>query len=146
MNKDRNKYQHQKNFRPSIKDKWENYLKGGYFDDKNCLKTDYVSFEKMKPMAEKMELAKLSKSQIRRFFSHCRAIEIELKGGADWDCVKSKVLRLRFVAAHSKQANNIPDIFHEFISLNVDEIKSKNDFLKGFLPHFEALVGFSQLR
>ncbi len=33
-------------------------------------------------------------------------------------------------------------IFHDFIRHNVAAVKTEKDFLEGFLPHFEALVGF----
>ena len=44
--------------------------------------------------------------------------------------------------AFGKMPPKIPEIFHDFIKSNVAAVKNEKDFLKGFLPHFEALVGF----
>jgi hypothetical protein len=36
-------------------------------------------------------------------------------------------------------------LFHDFIRRNVAAVHSEKEFLQGFLPHFEALVGFGSL-
>lgn len=124
---------------------WPDYLEGGYFDADGCLKVEYVSREKVEPLAQKM--ASLTTHQIRRYFGHCRAIETRLKSsGASWASVWPEVKKLDVAAADgaAKQPPKIPPLFHDFIRRNVDAIKSEKDFLRGFLPHFEALVGFGQ--
>lgn len=124
---------------------WPDYLKDGYFDAKGCLRIEYVSRDKVEPLAQQMK--GLTKHQIRRYFGHCRAIETRLKsGGVSWAAVWPEVKKLDVAAADgaSKQPPKIPEHFHKFIRRNVDKIKTKEDFLKGFLPHFEALVGFGQ--
>jgi CRISPR type III-A-associated protein Csm2 len=132
----------------TMKDKWSEYLKGGYFEKvggETCLRTELVSFEKMDDLAATMADQRLSKTQLRRFFSHCRAIEVKLKGGESWEKVRPLFLKMRYVAAHSRgqTSREFPLIFFDFISRNVDQVKTKDDFLLGFMPHFEALVGFS---
>ncbi|GJQ27109.1 MAG: hypothetical protein HBSAPP02_21410 [Phycisphaerae bacterium] len=124
---------------------WPDYLKGGYFDDDGCLKIEYVSREKVEPLVKKM--ASLTSHQVRRYFGHCRALETRLKsGGTSWTAVWPEVKKLAIAASDgvSKSPPKIPTLFHDFIQRNVDAIKSEKDFLKGFLPHFEALVGFGQ--
>lgn len=124
---------------------WPDYLKGGYFDADGCLKVEYVSRKKVEPLAQKM--ASLTIHQVRRYFGHCRAIETRLKsGGATWAALWPEVKKLDIAAADgaAKQPAKIPSLFHDFIRRNVDAIKNEKDFLKGFLPHFEALVGFGQ--
>ncbi len=44
--------------------------------------------------------------------------------------------------ARGKSQPKIPDLFADFIQRNVDAVKTQKDFLFGFLPHFEALIGF----
>lgn len=126
---------------------WPDYLKEGYFDADGCLKVEYVSRDKVEPLAQRM--ASLSTHQIRRYFGHCRAIETRLKsGGTMWASVWPEVKKLDVAAADgaAKQPQpKIPPLFHDFIRRNVDAIKCEKDFLKGFLPHFEALVGFGQM-
>jgi CRISPR type III-A-associated protein Csm2 len=129
----------------TIAQHWPDYLKGGYFDTGGCLKVEYVSRERVEPLAQKM--SSLTIHQIRRYFSHCRAIETRLRSvGAAWESLWPEVKRLDVAAADgaAKQPPKIPPLFHDFIRRNVDKIKTKDDFLKGFLPHFEALVGFGQ--
>ncbi len=129
----------------TVANHWADYLKDGYFDSDGCLKVEYVSREKVEPLAQKM--ASLTIHQVRRYFGHCRAVETRLKsGGVSWDRVLPEVKKLDVAAADgaAKQPPKIPALFQDFIRRNVDKIKTKEDFLKGFLPHFEALVGFGQ--
>lgn len=129
----------------TVAEHWRDYLKDGYFDADGCLRVEYVSRERVEPLAQKM--ASLTIHQIRRYFGHCRAIETRLKsGGVSWASIWPEVKKLDVAAADGAAKNpaKIPALFHDFIKRNVDKIKTENDFLKGFLPHFEALVGFGQ--
>lgn len=138
-----------------LNDLWPDYLKGGYFEQ-DCLKVEYVSREKVEPLVyamckdreERFLKDGLTSHQIRRYFGHCRAIETRLKaGGASWASVLPDVKKLDIAAADGaakKPQPKIPGLFHDFIRLNVAAIKTKRDFVEGFLPHFEALVGFGQ--
>jgi len=124
---------------------WPDYLKDGYFDADGNLKVEYVSRDRVEPLVQKM--ASLTMHQVRRYFGHCRAIETRLRsGGATWERVWPEVKKLDVAAADgaAKQPPKIPALFHDFIRRNVDRIRTKDDFLRGFLPHFEALVGFGQ--
>jgi len=134
---------------PSLDKLWPDYLKGGYFDEQGCLKVEYVSREKVEPLAKAMCSGHpgLTTHQVRRFFGHCRTLETRLKaGGASWNTILPEVKKLDIAAADAvaKSQPKIPLLFHDFIRRNVDAIKIEKDFLRGFLPHFEALVGFGQ--
>jgi CRISPR type III-A-associated protein Csm2 len=83
--------------------------------------------------------------QIRRFFQHCRAIEAKVRAGtATWAAEEAAFRQLDVAAADAfgKSPPKIPELFHDFVKSNVAAVKNEKDFLKGFLPHFEALVGF----
>ncbi len=128
---------------------WPDYLKGGYFDDAGNLKTEYVCREKVEPLVKAMceQRTGLTTHQVRRYFGHCRAIETKLRAaGADWNSVRPLVCKLDVAAADgaSKSPAKVPELFHDFIRRNVAAIKTEKDFVEGFLPHFEALVGFGQ--
>ncbi len=128
---------------------WPDYLKDGYFDANGCLKIEYVSRDKVEPLVKAMcaDRTGLTSHQIRRYFGHCRAIETRLKsGGATWESLWPEVKKLDIAAADgaAKQPPKIPALFHDFIRYNVAAIKTQKDFLDGFLPHFEAIVGFGQ--
>ena len=128
---------------------WKEYLKEGYFDVNGNLKIEYVSREKVEPLVQAMcGTGGLSIHQVRRYLNHCRAVESKLKTtGIDWLSVLPMVKKLDISAAEgvSKQPSpKIPELFHDFIRSNVAAIKSPKDFVQGFLPHFEALIGFGQ--
>lgn len=124
------------------------YLSGGYFDDHDNLKIKYVSRENVEPFVKAMcksQYGPLTSHQIRRYFGHCRTIETRLKSDERlWPSVLQDIKKLDMAAADgiAKRPSKIPQLFHDFILRNVAMIKTKHDFLGGFLPHFEALVGF----
>jgi hypothetical protein len=120
---------------------------GGYFDAAGNLRPEFVSRDWMAPLAQNLSQANppLTMHQARRFFQHCRAIEARIRGGASsWPQEESAFRRLDVAAADAigKSPPKIPQVFHDFIRHNVAAVRSQKDFLAGFLPHFEALVGF----
>ncbi|MFA7237275.1 MAG: type III-A CRISPR-associated protein Csm2 [Phycisphaeraceae bacterium] len=133
-----------------IANHWPDYLKDGYFDADGNLRIEYVSREKVEPLIQKMANAqpKLTTGQLRRFFQHCRGLETKLKSGAaTWAAIRPQFEFLDAASADAfgKTPHKIPDLFYDFISRNVHAVKTEKDFLQGFLPHFEALVGFGSL-
>jgi CRISPR type III-A-associated protein Csm2 len=138
-----------------LKELWPDYLKDGYFYGKDeegrpKLRLEYVSREKVEPLVQEMSRARpqLTMHQLRRFFQHCRATEAKLKqNAASWESEQANFAKLDSAAADAfgKEPKKIPRLFHDFIQRNVAAVKTKEDFLKGFLPHFEALVGFGAL-
>ncbi len=88
----------------------------------------------------------LTTGQARRFFNHCRKIERRLNFGESWEQVSASFELLRVHAQNANSARKIPRDFHRFIDDNVSRVTSEDDrekaFLEGFLPHFEALIGY----
>ena len=89
----------------------------------------------------------LTTGQTRRFFNHCRAIERSLTiDGESWERVAARFESLCYHAQNAQAARKIPVEFREFIDDNVRRVtshpKPREAFLRGFLPHFEALIGF----
>lgn len=128
---------------------WPGYLKDGYFDADGNLKVEYVCRENVERLVKAMcsDRAGLTTHQVRRYFGHCRAIETRLRAsGIAWAKVWPEIKKLDVAAADgaAKQPPKIPPLFHDFIRRNVAAIKNQKDFVEGFLPHFEALVGFGQ--
>jgi CRISPR type III-A-associated protein Csm2 len=131
---------------------WPGYLGSGYFDADGSLKPDFVIRSKVEPLVRAMTESgpRLTSHQIRRFFQHCRAIEARLKANrTTWRKEEGEFRKLDVAAADAfgKGARDpreakIPRLFHDFIERNVQSVKTERDFLEGFLPHFEALVGF----
>jgi hypothetical protein len=83
-------------------------------------------------------------NQLRRFFQHCRAIEARLRARTSrWEAERTlHFATLDRAAADAFSKSKIPQMFHDFIQHNVAIVRTEKDFLEGFLPHFEALVGF----
>lgn len=117
-----------------------------------CRQTDFVS----KKVDELVRILasdchpQLTTGQARRFFNHCRDIERRLKvDGESWQQIAADFESLSFHAQYASSGQNrkISQEFHkDFIDRNVKRVMSSDDpcraFLDGFLPHFEALVGF----
>jgi hypothetical protein len=119
----------------------------GYFDASGNLRNEFVTRDRIMPIAEGMSQTKppLTMHQIRRFFQHCRTIEAKLRASTStWAAEEASFRQIDVAAADAfgKSPPKIPELFHDFIKSNVAAVKSEKDFLKGFLPHFEALVGF----
>lgn len=141
--------QHRGSQRPetTLSQLWNSYLQDGYFDAAGNLRIEFVARHRIMPIAKAMSEAKpsLTMHQIRRFFQHCRAIETKIRAGTStWSAEEAAFRQLDVAAADAfgKSQRKIPEIFHDFIKSNVAAVKNEKDFLKGFLPHFEALVGF----
>jgi hypothetical protein len=66
--------------------------------------------------------------------------------GKNWHQVSAGFEALCYHAQYAKSAGKIPKEFQDFIDDNVKRVGSAKEperaFLDGFLPHFEALVGF----
>lgn len=121
--------------------------RSGYFDAAGNLRNEFVARERIMRIAKDMSRATpaLTMHQVRRFFQHCRAIEAKIRAGTStWAAEEAAFRQLDVAAADAlgKSPSKIPELFHDFIKSNVAAVKNEKDFLKGFLPHFEALVGF----
>jgi CRISPR type III-A-associated protein Csm2 len=131
---------------------WPSYLNDGYFDSKGNLNDDLVRRKRVEALVQEMARdcrdrndPKLVNHQLRRFFQHARAIEARLKAGrTTWaeEAAAFAMLDVAAADAYGKTSKKIPRLFHDFIKRNVSAVKTEKDFLRGFLPHFEALVGF----
>lgn len=142
-----NQYEQKNQEEHTLDSVWTGYLNGGYFDADGNLKPEYVSRAQVEPLVKAMSQAKppLTMHQMRRFFQHCRAIEARLKAKTTtWGTEKAIFYKLDSAAADAfgKSSRKIPKLFHDFIQKNVAVVNTEEHFLKGFMLHFEALVGF----
>jgi CRISPR type III-A-associated protein Csm2 len=118
---------------------------GGYFDHNGNLKLEYVAKTNVETLARELARDGLNMHQLRRFFNYCREIERRLRLHQAWEAEEASVAKLSAFAADAAGKSKIPKSFHHFIDENVQRTKSSDDFLKGFMEHFEALVGFAAL-
>ena len=111
--------------------------------------TDFVAREKVDVLASGLGQRGLTTGQLRRFYNYCRSIERQLKvEGYSWQQVAADFEKLAFHAQYAQSSRKIPWEFRQFIDANVGRVKAaegqqREAFLEGFLPHFEALVGFA---
>jgi len=125
---------------------WPGYLSHGYFDESGQLLIQFVERRMVERLAYELGTAGLTPHQLRRFFGHCRRLETRLKSANEpWQQVQPDFFKLDVASADAlgKRPPKIPRLFHDFVRTNVAAVRSERDFLRGFLPHFEALVGFA---
>ena len=114
---------------------------------RDYLDSAFVSKENMDTLARHLAYYRMTTGQMRRFFNHCRKIERRMRvDDESWERVSASFVALSYHAQNAERANKIPRDFQHFIDANVKRVVSskepKASFLNGFLPHFEALVGF----
>ena len=119
----------------------------GFFEESGGLKLHFVDREHMERRASEMANDGLNMSQLNRFFRHCRRIEFRLRRKeTGWEKERSEV---ELLCAHAADAygkgQKIPASFKGFIDDNVKRTCTADDFVKGFMKHFEALMGFASL-
>ena len=119
-------------------------------ENRRYLKPAFVGRKTVDPLARHLgRNAKpaLTTGQMRRFFNHCRQIERRLESdGESWERVSAAFETLCSHAQYAQSARKIPAEFKRFIDDNVQRVVADSNprdaFLRGFLPHFEALIGF----
>jgi hypothetical protein len=129
---------------------WPQYLRNGYFDALGNLRAEFLDRKNLFPLVKEMSEVHppLTMHQARRFFQHCRAIEARLRARtSNWGTEEPAFRKIDAAAADAfgKSQRKIPELFHDFVKRNVAAVRSETDFLKGFLPHFEGLIGFGSL-
>ncbi|MBK8908690.1 MAG: type III-A CRISPR-associated protein Csm2 [Rhodospirillales bacterium] len=91
-------------------------------------------------------LVKFEPTQLRRFYSVVSALRNEAKGDPDFpdDQIKARLALLKAHAHYSwaRDSKKIPRYFLQFIDMHVNAVRTRNDFLLGFAPHFEAVVAY----
>ena len=119
-------------------------------ENRRYLQPAFVARNTVDPLAR--QLARhtrpaLTTGQMRRFFNHCRLLERRLLAdGESWEQVSAGFEALCCHARYARSAGKVPVEFTQFIDENVQRVVTDDNpreaFLRGFLPHFEALVGF----
>ncbi len=87
---------------------------------------------------------RLKRHQLRAFYDHAKRQLQRLQCGASFGAVHPEIAKLKaFAADRARRAENaLPSPFKRFIDLNVDAVKDRISFEKGFMPHFEAVVAY----
>jgi len=121
-------------------------LEDGYFKDnekKNLKPQLIIQYPKQLAEIFQKDNNVNKSSQIRKFFDSCRLIENKFKINKDFECAISELLKLVPLINNAKEKTHISLDFCEFFEKNIMEAtKSEDHFQKGFLPHFESIIGY----
>lgn len=128
---------------------FSNYLKEidkGYFTSEDYIKIELI-LDDAKKLAElfarKKDLNK--KSQVYNYYQMCKKIDGLYKVNKNFQNVETELPKLIPFLYSAKNRNTalISEEFLIFMETNIKmAIKNEKNFLKGFMPHFEALMGF----
>jgi len=118
------------------------YLKHTYWQSRKDLNPLYLN-EWAERIARELVQAKLDPLWLERVFEYVKRLAVRLENGADWKKeVYTDLLRLESMAAKAVENGEVPEFFYRFVRKNLKEVKSPSDFLRAFLPHFEAVLAF----
>lgn len=114
-----------------------------YLTDEGHTRVELVKDE-AEQIAAQFESDKLKRNQLRAFYDHAKRQLQRLRYGSSFEEIHPEVARLKaFAADRAARTNNpIPRSFKEFIDRNVDAVRDEKSFTHGFMPHFEAVVGY----
>ena len=126
----------------------EDYLVGGYFSDKGYLRDELITTQPFE-IAKAFASINLTTGQMRRFYANVRHIAQRLDYGEQFESVRPAILGLSPMGAYTvgkARGNNNKDnfeLFRQFLEVNLPlAISSKEAFIKGFVPHFQYVVGY----
>ena len=130
-----------------------NEFKKGYFneiqdkDNSFCLKKEFIIDFPQKLAKYFTRNSNINKSsQIRKYFDQCKTIESKFKISNDFNCAISELLQIIPMANNAKEKKHISTQFFQFLEININEAaKSKENFTKGFIPHFQSIIGYFKI-
>lgn len=125
----------------------DDYLAGGYFDEQGNLRERYIAKDgDADIIAKQLGWARpaMTNHQLRRFYGHVRAAANRLDMTENFSAVYINLKKLDPFVSEAKGKGKIPDLFYDFVIKNIKVIRPdhKEDFTKGFLEHFQAVVAF----
>ena len=128
----------------------KNYIgiKNGYFNNNNVIKSELLGATALS-VAKTLGVANTTYTQIRAFFHAAKAIQRVYSSRGKFEQIVPNLERLIFLAAYymgkgkddweRKKRENLKD----FIDSNIFFAKENpHNFKDGFIPHFEAVMGY----
>ncbi|MDD5456749.1 MAG: type III-A CRISPR-associated protein Csm2 [Candidatus Margulisbacteria bacterium] len=126
-----------------LSDEYINDIKAGYFKEKTNLKDSMIIKHPDNIAKEFGADRRLSYTQLRKFYdriSHLKRL-IEIRG--EYNVVLPEILQLGPLVAEASGKTKVPRIFKDFIDINLEQVKKGEDyFMKGFHPHFQAVLAY----
>lgn len=92
-------------------------------------------------------LAPVPASQLRRFYAEVSALKRRAELGAAEDAeIRAQLTLLRAKAAYTLgRQTRYPDELVAFFNRHAHSVQGRDDFLRGFQPHFEAVMAFHKV-
>jgi CRISPR/Cas system CSM-associated protein Csm2 small subunit len=120
----------------------EEYLNGGYFDDRGNLRPELIVTE-ARSVAQELDKADMTSTALRRFFGKVRFAQRKLDQHGDFLAIVPDILALEPYVANAVTRGVVPHLFKEFLERNVKlAVADSKSFLQGFVKHFEYVVAF----
>lgn len=124
---------------------WEE-LANGYFIRDDYIRKEFILTFAKELAEEFFKNENVNKpTQIRKYFDYCDKINGMSKVKKDFLFVQAELPKVIPHLNNALKKGLITNDFYNFMEKNIEEalIEEKN-FTKGFIPHFEAVIGFSQ--
>lgn len=127
-------------------DQYLEELSGGYFIKDDFIKKEYVLDYAKELANEFTKNENVNKpTQIRKYFDFCDKINGIYKVKRNFLYVQSELPKVIAHLNNALKKGLISNDFVKFLEKNIDlAIIEEKNFVKGFIPHFEAVIGFSQ--
>lgn len=120
-------------------------LRKGYFEfinNKKCLKPKFIVEYPESIAINLCDKNKNKLSQIWKFYDHARRIQDNLnQKGESLDILRAELNELKPAVVYACARDTVTDIFKDFITENVSQIKDLDD-LNAFIKHFQSLIAY----
>ncbi len=118
----------------------KDYLANGYFNEKKILNIDLI--DKTAKLIAQLISDKMTSGQLRKFYGHAKRIYNQIQNGAEFEELEVEIKKITAFVAEARGKNKVGNDFYRFICINMSCIKDYDTFMKGFIPHFEAVVAY----
>jgi CRISPR/Cas system CSM-associated protein Csm2 small subunit len=123
---------------------YEDEILMGYFNENGILKESLI-IKYPRLLAELFSKdPKINKpTQVRKYYDYCKNLEGILKMKNDFNSILAELYQLIPLTNSALSKGNISSSFKDFLELNINQVvKSEKNFIDGFLPHFQSLIGY----
>ena len=121
----------------------QGYLREGYFSSDGHIREELLTTT-AEAVAKSFGEAfpKLTTGQLRRFYGHVKTAEKSYQYSGDERKLVLDIKALASFVAEAQGKKKVPREFYKFIKINTEKVQSDRDVLRGFMPHFQAAVGY----
>ncbi len=128
-------------------DFFENYLKSireGYFKDDSLKKELIIDYPQKLASLFQKKFDVNKPTQIRKYYDQCRLkIEGPFKVRKNFEYAIAELYKMIPLINNAKMKGLITNEFYLFMENNIYEaVKSPKNFIEGFMPHFQSLIGY----